>query len=74
MASAVHNLSLPPPNLSLTPAAMLTMYEAAAIALVLLWLVAVVSACMFGGFVHLLVVLAFALVLARFIRGNKPFA
>jgi uncharacterized protein DUF5670 len=39
--------------------------------LVALWLVGIVSANTFGGFIHVLLVLAIALVLMREIQGDR---
>jgi uncharacterized protein DUF5670 len=39
--------------------------------LVALWLVGIVSANTFGGFIHVLLVLAIALVLMRGIQGDR---
>jgi hypothetical protein len=40
--------------------------------LLVLWLLGVVSATTFGGFIHILLVLAIALVLIRVIQGRRP--
>ncbi len=40
--------------------------------LLVLWLLGVVSSYTFGGFIHLLLVLAIALVLIRIIQGRDP--
>lgn len=40
--------------------------------LLLLWLVGVLSAHAFGGFIHLLLVLAVAVVLIRVLQGRAP--
>jgi hypothetical protein len=40
--------------------------------LVVLWLLGVVSAYTLGGFIHLLLVLAVAMLLIRIIQGRKP--
>jgi hypothetical protein len=40
--------------------------------LLVLWLLGVVSANTFGGFIHILLVLAIALVLIRVIQGRRP--
>ena len=40
--------------------------------LVLMWLVGVVSSYTLGGFIHLLLVLAIAMVLIRIIQGRRP--
>jgi hypothetical protein len=43
------------------------------IILVVLWLLGMVSSYTMGGFVHLLLVLAVAIVLIRVIQGKRPF-
>ena len=40
--------------------------------LVVLWLLGVVSSYTLGGFIHLLLVLAIAVVLIRVIQGRRP--
>jgi hypothetical protein len=40
--------------------------------LVILWLLGMVSAYTMGGFIHLLLVLAIAVVLIRVIQGRRP--
>jgi len=40
--------------------------------LVVLWLLGMVSGATLGGFVHLLLVLAIAVVLIRVIQGRRP--
>ena len=40
--------------------------------LLILWLLGVVSSYTFGGFIHLLLVLAMAVVLIRIIQGRNP--
>ena len=40
--------------------------------LLVLWLLGVVSSYTFGGFIHLLLVLAIAIVLIRVIQGRNP--
>ena len=40
--------------------------------LLVLWLLGVVSSYTFGGFIHLLLVLAIAVVLIRLIQGRNP--
>jgi hypothetical protein len=42
------------------------------IVLVVLWLLGMVSAYTLGGFLHLLLVLAVAVMLIRVIQGRKP--
>lgn len=48
------------------------MLETIAIVLVLLWLLGLVSAHTLGGFIHLLLILAFLAVMIRLIRGRNP--
>jgi hypothetical protein len=40
--------------------------------LLVLWLLGIVSSYTFGGFIHLLLVLAIAVVLIRIIQGRNP--
>jgi hypothetical protein len=40
--------------------------------LLILWLLGIVSSYTFGGFIHLLLVLAIAIVLIRVIQGRNP--
>ncbi len=40
--------------------------------LIVLWLLGMVSSYTLGGFIHLLLVLAIAVVLIRVIQGRKP--
>ncbi len=40
--------------------------------LLVLWLVGIVSSYTFGGFIHILLVLAIAMVLIRIIQGRNP--
>jgi hypothetical protein len=40
--------------------------------LLILWLLGVVSAYTLGGFIHLLLILAIAVVLIRVIQGQRP--
>jgi hypothetical protein len=40
--------------------------------LLVLWLLGIVSANTFGGFIHVLLVLAIAVVLIRVIQGRRP--
>ncbi|MCC6991958.1 MAG: lmo0937 family membrane protein [Acidobacteria bacterium] len=42
------------------------------ILLVILWLLGMVSSYTLGGFIHLLLVLAVAVMLIRIIQGRKP--
>jgi len=44
----------------------------AALALVLLWLLGIVTKHSMGGFVHVLLVLAVILFLINLVRGNSP--
>ena len=48
------------------------MLETIAVVLVLLWLLGLVSSYTLGGFIHLLLVLAIAVVLIRIIQGRSP--
>ena len=41
--------------------------------LILLWAVGMVSSYTLGGFIHLLLVIAVAVVLIRIIQGRRPF-
>jgi hypothetical protein len=50
------------------------MLETLAIVLVVLWLLGLVSSYTLGGFIHLLLVVAFVTILVRAIRGNRPIA
>lgn len=40
--------------------------------LLVLWLLGVVSSYTFGGFIHLLLILAIAVVLIRVVQGRNP--
>lgn len=40
--------------------------------LLILWLLGVVSSYTFGGFIHLLLILAIAIILIRVIQGRNP--
>jgi uncharacterized protein DUF5670 len=42
------------------------------VVLIVLWLLGMVSSYTLGGFIHILLVLAIALVLIRVIQGRKP--
>lgn len=42
------------------------------VVLLVLWLLGMVSAHTFGGFIHILLVLAIAVVLIRIIQGRRP--
>jgi hypothetical protein len=48
------------------------MLETIAILLLILWLLGMVSSHMFGGFIHILLVVAVVVVLVRIIRGRNP--
>lgn len=48
------------------------MLETIAIILLVLWLLGLVSSYTFGGFIHLLLVLAIVIILIRVIQGRKP--
>jgi Family of unknown function (DUF5670) len=48
------------------------MLRMAALALVLLWLLGIVTKHSMGGFVHVLLVLAAILFLINLVRGNSP--
>jgi hypothetical protein len=43
-----------------------------AVVLIVLWLLGLVSSYTMGGFIHLLLVLAIAVVLIRIIQGRNP--
>ncbi len=75
------------PSLTVTPGMGLAQVAVAAIAaapsketnmdailvlLVIMWLLGMVSSYTFGGFLHLLLVLAVAVVLIRVIQGRRP--
>ncbi len=42
------------------------------IVLVILWLLGLVSGYVFGGFIHVLLVIAIVVVLIRIIQGRRP--
>lgn len=42
------------------------------VVLMVLWLLGMVSSYTMGGFIHILLVIAIAVVLIRIINGNKP--
>jgi len=42
------------------------------VVLVILWLLGMVSSYTMGGFIHILLVLAIAVILIRVIQGRKP--
>jgi len=48
------------------------MLETIAITLVVLWLIGLVSSYMFGGFIHVLLVLAVFVMVFRIFRGRNP--
>ena len=48
------------------------MLETLIVVLVILWLLGMVSSYTLGGFIHILLVIAIALVLIRVIQGRKP--
>jgi hypothetical protein len=50
------------------------MLETIVIILVVLWLLGLVSSYTMGGFIHVLLVLAVAVMLIRVLQGRKPFA
>lgn len=48
------------------------MLETIAIVLLLMWLLGLVSSTTIGGYIHILLVIAFIAVLIRLIRGQNP--
>jgi len=48
------------------------MLETIIVLLVVLWLLGMVSSYTLGGFIHLLLVLAIAVMLVRIIQGRRP--
>ena len=48
------------------------MLETIVVLLVVLWLLGMVSSYTLGGFIHLLLVLAIAVMLVRIIQGRRP--
>jgi len=46
--------------------------DAILVLLVIMWLLGMVSSYTLGGFIHLLLVLAIAIVLIRVIQGRRP--
>ena len=48
------------------------MLETIAVVLLVLWVLGLVSSYTIGGFIHVLLVLAFVIVLLRVIRGRRP--
>lgn len=49
------------------------MLQTILVVLVVLWLLGVVTAYTLGGFIHLLLVIAVAMILIRIIQGRPPF-
>jgi hypothetical protein len=50
------------------------MLENIAIAIVVLWLLGLVTSYTMGGFIHALLIVALIMILLRIVRGNKPVA
>ena len=48
------------------------MLETIAVALVVLWLLGMVSSYTMGGFIHILVVIAIIVIVLRVLQGRKP--
>jgi hypothetical protein len=48
------------------------MLETIVVLLVVMWLLGMVSSYTLGGFIHLLLVLAIAVMLVRIIQGRRP--
>ncbi len=48
------------------------MLESIAVILVLMWLLGLLSSYTLGGFIHVLLVVAFVAILLRVIRGRDP--
>ena len=48
------------------------MLETIAIILVLMWVLGLVSSTTLGGFIHLLLILAFVAIVIRLIQGRNP--
>ena len=48
------------------------MLETIAIVLIILWLLGLVSSYTMGGFIHILLVVAIVVILARVIQGRRP--
>ena len=48
------------------------MLETIAVVLIIFWLLGLVSSYTMGGFIHILLVLAIAVILIRVIQGRKP--
>ncbi|HEY3999790.1 MAG TPA: lmo0937 family membrane protein [Candidatus Xenobia bacterium] len=49
------------------------MLDTILVLLVVLWILGMVSSYTLGGFIHILLVLAVAMLLIRIIRGQNPF-
>ena len=47
------------------------MLETAAVILIVLWALGLVSSYTFGGFIHVLVVVAAAIIVVRFLQGRR---
>ncbi len=45
-----------------------------AVILLILWALGLVTANLFGGFIHILLVIAVIIILVRLIQGKKPIA
>jgi hypothetical protein len=48
------------------------MLETIAVILVILWVLGLVSSYTLGGFIHVLLVIAVVIILARLIQGRRP--
>ncbi len=48
------------------------MIETIAVILIVLWLLGMVSSYTIGGFIHILLVVAIVMILARIISGRRP--
>ena len=48
------------------------MLEIIAVALIILWLLGMISSYTMGGFIHILLVIAIVVFLARVIQGRRP--
>ena len=59
-------------RLKTCPSRGLKMLATIAVVLIVLWLLGLVSSYTMGGFIHLLLVLAIAIVLIRIIQGRSP--
>ena len=49
------------------------MLETIAVILVVLWILGLVTSNTMGGFIHVLLLVALAVIVVRLVRGNKPF-